>query len=123
MITEMEHEIVKIRDNLKASQERKKSYAYLKRVHKEFKVVDHDYLRVNPRKSSLKLGSCAKLAPRYCGPFKVLDGIGPIAYRIALPVNMRGHHVFHVSLLKKYAHDPNHIIDWNVIHVEPKGEF
>ena len=37
--------------------------------------------------------------------------------------NIKDHNVFHVSLLKKFEHDPNHIIDWNVIQVEPKGEF
>ena len=36
---------------------------------------------------------------------------------------MRDHNVFHVSLLKKYVHDPNHMINWNVIQVESKGEF
>ena len=69
------------------------------------------------------MGSCAKLALRYCGPFEVLDKIGLDAYRIALIDNMRAHNVFHVSLLKKYVHDPNHIIYWNVILVEPEGEF
>ena len=78
---------------------------------------------MRPRKSSLKLGSCAKLAPRYCGPFEVLDRIGLVAYKIALPIDMRAHNVFHVSLLKKYVHDPIHVIDWNVIKVDPKGEF
>ena len=36
---------------------------------------------------------------------------------------MRAHTVFHVSLLKKYVHDPNYVIDWNVVQVEPEGEF
>jgi len=84
-------------------------------VHKEFKVGDHVYLRVKPKKRSLKLGGCAKLAPRFCGPFKVLDRIGHVAYRIALPAHMKSHNVFHISLLKKYVHDPIHVIDWNVI--------
>ena len=87
----------------------------LKIMCEEFKVGDHVYLGVNPNKISLKLGSCAKLASRYSGPFEVLDKIGPIAYRIAFPANMRVHNVCHVSLLKKYVHDPNHIIDWNAI--------
>ena len=55
----------------------------------------------------------------YCGPFEVLDRIGPIAYRISFPTNIRSHNVFLVSFIKKYVHDPNHIIDWNVIQVEP----
>ena len=92
-------------------------------MHKEFKIGDHVYLRVNPRKSSLKLGSCVNLEPRYCGTFEVLDWIRPVAYRITLLANIKDHNVFHVSLLKKFEHDPNHIIDWNVIQVEPKGEF
>jgi ribosomal protein L21E len=58
--------MAKIRQNLKTSQDRKKSYASLNRLYKEFKVGDHVYMRVNPKKSSLKLVSCAKLAPIYC---------------------------------------------------------
>ena len=92
-------------------------------MHKEFIVGDHVYLRVRPRKSSLKLGSCAKLSPRYCGSFEVLERIGSIAYRLAFPASTRAHNVFHVSLLKKYVHDPNHLINWYVIQVETEGEF
>ena len=69
------------------------------------------------RKSSLKLGSYAKLSPRYYGPFEVLEIIRPVAYRIALLANTRAHNVFHVSFLKKYVRDPNHVIDWDVVHV------
>ena len=50
--------------NMKASQDRQKSYADKHRVHREFNVGDHVYLKVRARKSSLKLGSCAKLSPR-----------------------------------------------------------
>ena len=70
------------------------------------------------KRSSLKLENCAKLVPIFCGPFEVLDKIGLIEYRIAFPTNMRAHNVFHVSLLKKYVHDPNHIVNWNVTQVE-----
>jgi hypothetical protein len=80
-------------------------------------------LKVNPKKSSLKLGSCTKLAARYCGPFEILDRIGPVAYMLALPVSMKVHNVFHVSLLKKYVHDPNHVVDWHLIQVETEGDF
>ena len=71
----------------------------------------------------MNLRSCAKLSPRYCGPFEVLERINPIAYRIALPANDRAHNVFHVYFLKKYVHDPNHVIDWDVIQVELEGEL
>ena len=92
-------------------------------MHREFSVRNHVYLRVRPRKSFLKLGSCAKLSPRYFGPFEVLEIIGPVAYRLVFPASTRDHNVFHVSLLNKYVHDPNHVINWDVIRVEPEGEF
>lgn len=81
------------------------------------------YQRVNVRKESLKLGSCAKIKTWYCKPFEVLDRIRPIAYKIALPINMIHHKFFHVSFLKKYVHDPNHLVDWNMIQVDLEGEF
>ena len=93
-------------------------------MNREFSVGDHVYLRVKAKKSSLKLGSCAyKLSPRYCGSFEVLERIGPVAYRLAFPASTRSLNVFHVSLLKRYVHDPNHVINWDMIQVEPEGEF
>ena len=53
----------------------------------------------------------------------MLANIGPVAYQLALPTNIKVDDVFHVSLLRKYMHDTTHIVDWNVIQVEPKGEF
>ena len=53
----------------------------------------------------------------------MLERIGPVAYRLAFPASTRDHNVFHVSFLKRYVHDPNHVINWDVIQVEPEGEF
>ena len=92
----MEQEVVNIRQNLKATQDKQKSYADKHRVNKEFSIRDHVYLKVRAKKSSLKLGGCAKLSPKYCGPFEVFEKIGPIAYRLALPSSTRAHNVFHV---------------------------
>jgi hypothetical protein len=63
----------------------------------------------------MKLGNCSKLAACYCGLFEIIERIGPVAYMIALPTYMSIHNVFHVSFLKKYTPDVNHVIDWNVI--------
>jgi hypothetical protein len=61
------------------------------------------------------------LAAIFCGPFEILERIGPIAYMLALPAAMTIHNVFHVSLLKKYIPDANHVINWNGIQVEQEG--
>jgi len=86
-------------------------------------VGDHVFVKVKPRRSSLKLGRCTKLAPRYCGPFEILARVGPVAYQLALPPWIQVHNVFHVFLLKIYVHYASHMIDWNVVQVEPEGEF
>jgi hypothetical protein len=78
---------------------------------------------VKANRSSLKLGNCSKLAARYCGPFEILERIGPIAYMIAFPASISVHNVFHVSFLKKCIPNSNHVIDWNVIQVEQEGTF
>ena len=79
VLKEMEQEVAKIRQNLKETQYRKKNYAYKNRMHREFSVGDHVYLRVKEKKISLNLGSYAKFSHRYCGPFEVLERIGPVA--------------------------------------------
>jgi hypothetical protein len=86
-------------------------------------VGDHVFLKVKANRFSLKLGSCAKLEARFYGPFEILERIGPVSYMIALPTSMSIHNVFHVSLLKKYIPDANHVVDWNVIQVEQEGSF
>lgn len=90
---------------------------------REFKVGENVVLKVKPKKSSLKLGSCTKLAAKFCGLFEILDRIGLVAYMISLFDSMNVHNVLHVSLIKKYVHDPNHVIDWHMIQVETEGDF
>jgi len=63
LLKEMEHAMIKIRHNLKVDQDRQKSYIDNKITQKEFKVGDHVYLRVNSKRSFVRMGTCAKLAP------------------------------------------------------------
>lgn len=81
------------------------------------------YLCIKLRTSSLKVGSCAKLAPKFCGPFHILERVGAVAYRLALPPTVKAHDVFHIYLVKNYVCETNHIIDWSVIQAESEGEF
>ena len=108
---------------MKVAQDRQKSQADLKLTQKEFWVGEHVFIKVRPKKSSWRLGSCAKLAPPYCEPFEILSRIGHIAYQLALPPNLKVHNVFHISVLKKYGHDATHVINWNDVQVEPEGDF
>jgi hypothetical protein len=123
LLMEMEEQMLKKNKKLKVAQDRKKNYADKGITHKEFKVGDHVFLKVKANKSSLKLGNCSKLVARDCGPFEILERIGPMTYMIAFPASMSIHNVFHVSLLKKYIPDANHVIDWNVIQLEQEGAF
>jgi len=77
------------------------------------------YLRIKPKRRSLRIGSSAKLEPWYCGPFEILERIGQVAYRLALPPTVKVHGIFHVSLLKRYVWDVDHVIDWSILQVEP----
>jgi ribosomal protein L21E len=121
MLKDMGQTMIKIKYNLKIAQDRQKRYEDIKRSHKEFKVGDHVYLRVNPKRSSLRMGSFAKLSPHYRGPFEVLERVEPITYRLPLPPTIKDQTVFHVPLLNKYVHNSNHVIDWTMIQVEPEG--
>ena len=75
LLKEMEQEVVMIRQNLEVAQDRQKSYADKHRLKRYFSVGDHVYLRVRAKRSFLKLGSCAKLSPSYCGSFEVIERI------------------------------------------------
>ena len=78
----------------------------------EFEVGDHVFLKVMPKCGVVRSGKRGKLSPRFIEPFEILERIGVVAYRLALPPNMSGvHEVFHVSMLRKYTLDPSHVVD------------
>ena len=80
-----------------------------------FKLEGLGFFKVRPKKSSLNLGNCSKLAARYYGPFEVLAKIRLVSYEMSLPACIRVHNAFHVSLLKKYITNANNVTDCNVI--------
>eukprot|EP00253_Pinus_taeda_P036268 PITA_36268 len=122
MLKEMEDMVKKVCANLKAAQDRQKIFADRKRRFKEYQIGDHVFVRIQARRSTLQWSGCAKLAPRYFGPFQILARVGPVAYQLALLSHIRIHNVFHVSVLKKYVYDPKHVIKWQDVRVEPEGE-
>ena len=108
-----------IRDRLKTAQSRQKSYADNRRRPLEFEVGDFVFLKVTPKRGVSRFGFRGKLAPRYTGPFQVLERIGPVAYRLDLPSQLSHvHNVFHVSMLRKYEPDPSQIITWTDVPIQ-----
>lgn len=65
-----------------------------------------------------------KLSPRYVGPFEILERVGEVAYRVALPTTLAGiHDVFHVSQLRRYEPDPSHVLDHSGLQIEPDHTY
>ena len=77
-----------------------------------------------PKRGVVRFGKCGKLSPRFIGPFEILERIGVVAYRLALPPSMSGvHELFHVSMLRKYTPGPALVVDWGQIEVHTDGTF
>jgi len=113
LIDQTKEIISKVREKLKVAQDRQKSYADNRRRPLEFKVRDNIFLKVSPLKGSLRFGKKGKLALRFIGPFEILQRIGQVVYRLALPPDLQDlHDVFHVSNLRRYVADPNHVIQY-----------
>ena len=98
-----------IRKRLLTAQSRKKSYADKRRRPLNFEEGDHVLLKVIPKRGMVRFDKRGKLSQRYIGPFEVLERLGIVMYRLALPPGLSGVHVvFHVSMLRKYTSDPTH---------------
>ena len=107
-----------IKSKLKAVQDRQKSYADQHRKEMEYQIGDKVFLKVSPWKGVLRFGNKGKLSPRYIGPYEILERVGPLAYRLALPPDLaRIHNVFHVSMLRRYRSDPSHVLKDSEIQV------
>ncbi|GKA30835.1 reverse transcriptase domain-containing protein [Tanacetum coccineum] len=102
LIRDATEKIVQIKNRLLAARSHRKSYADKILKPLEFEVGDMVLLKVSPWKCAVLFGKRGKLSPRYIGPFKIIARVGPVAYTLELPEELKEiHSTFHVSNLKK----------------------
>jgi hypothetical protein len=101
VLKDAEKQVQMIQGNLKIAQSQQKRYAD-KRRDLSFEIGDFVYLKVSPMRGTCRFKVKGKLAPRYVGPFKIVDRKGEVAYQLELPPQLSDvHDVFHMSQLKK----------------------
>ena len=124
LIRDTSEKVGLIRQRLLTAQSQQKSYADRRRRPLEFEVGDHVFLKVMPKRGVVKFGKRGKLTPGYIRAFKILERVGIITHRLALPLSLSGvHEVFHVSMIRKYTPNPSHIVDWGEITVDTDRTF
>ncbi|GJT70444.1 putative reverse transcriptase domain-containing protein [Tanacetum coccineum] len=124
IVQETTEKVIQIKQRIQAAHDRQKSYADLKRKPMEFQVGDRVMLKVSPWKGVVRFGKRGKLNPRYVGPFKVLEKVGAVAYKLELPQELsRVHNTFHVSNLKKCYADEPLAVPLDGLHIDDKLHF
>ena len=92
--------MIQIRQRLKEAQDRHKIYADAHRTDRSYEVGDRVFICIRPNKSTIRFGKGTKLSPRFIGPLKIQERIGPFSYHLALPSHLhKTHDVFHVYVL------------------------
>ena len=109
-----------IRERLKVATDRQKSYANMKRKDVRYEIGEKVFLKVSPWKKVMRFGRKGKLSLRFIRPYEVIEKVGPVAYRLALPPKLEKiHNFFHVSMLRRYRSNPSHVVSSETIELRP----
>ena len=120
LIQETKEKVKMIRERLKVANDRQKSYAVMKRKNIRYEIGKTVFLKVSPWKKVMRLGKKDKFSPRFISPYEVIEKVGPMAYRLALPPNLEKIcNLFHVSMLWRYRSDPSHVVSSDTIELRP----
>ena len=120
LIQQTEEKVKMIGERLKVATDRQKSYADLKRKDNRYEIDEKVFLKVSPWKKAMRLGENGKLSPRFIRPYEVIEKVGPVAYRLALPLELEKiHNAFHVSMLRRYRSNPSHVVSSETIEPRP----
>ncbi|KAI5416559.1 hypothetical protein KIW84_041565 [Lathyrus oleraceus] len=118
IVQQTTEKIKMIQEKMRIAQSRQKSYHDKRRKSLEFQEGDHVFLCVTPITGVGRALKSKKLTPRFIGPYQILERIGEVAYRIALPPSLaKLHEVFHVSQLRRYILDPSHVVQVDDVQV------
>ena len=92
----------------------------MKRKDIRYEIDEKVFLKVSPWKKVMRFGKKGKLSPRFIGPYEVIEKVRPVAYRLALPLELEKiHNVFHVLILRRYRLDPSHVVSSETIELRP----
>ncbi|XP_073222418.1 uncharacterized protein [Cicer arietinum] len=124
MVQQTIYKVKKIKEKMKVSQDRQRSYVDKRRRPLEFEQGGHMFLRVTPMIGVGRAIKSRKLTPKFIGPYQITARIGHVAYRIALPLMLSNiHNVLHVSQLRKYISDLSHVIEPDTVQLKDNLSF
>ena len=118
LIQETEEKVKMIRERLKVATNRQISYADMRKKDIRYEIDEKVFLKVSPWKKVMRFGKRGKLSLRFIEPYEVIEKVGPLAYKLALPLELEKiHNAFYVSMLRRYRSDPSHVVSSETIEL------
>ena len=119
LIQETGENMKMIKERLKVAANRQKSYSDLNKKDIQYEIDEKVFLKVSPWKKVMRFGKNGKLSLRLIESYEMIEKVGPVAYRLAFPLELEKiHNVFQVSMLRRYRSDPSHVVYSKVVELK-----